>query len=207
MKTFLFIILIIINSCTKKEITQDQIIETYPQKEVVHNPKTCEISEIPIASVFSINPIFYKLIGYKKILIVESVQKNTLYFSSEICIAKKLYFKKNIPIEAGKYKNVSPYQIYDFIYPNERAVKIAFENIKFELKKISTQNNYEYFDYFNGVSYVYFLALDKKKITTIRFSAVNGINEYNKIIDFCKKNKNTFQEIIFVDATGAEKIK
>lgn len=207
MKVFLFIILIIINSCAKQEIKQDQIIEAYPQKEVVHNPETCKISEIPITPVSSINPIFHRLIGNKKILNVESVQKNTLYFSSEICIAKNLYFKKNLPIKAGKYKNESPYQIYDFIYPNEDAIKTAYENIKFELKKVSTQNNYEYFDYFKGVYYFYFFDLNNKKITILRFSATNGIQDYNAIIDFCKKNKDSFQEIILVDTNGAEIIK
>lgn len=204
MKTLLFILLISINSCAQKEVKQNQGEEDYPQKIELNNDELCEISTITSSSI---TPIFFKLIGTNKISEVESIQKNTLYLSNEKCIAKNLYFKNNQPIEAGKYKNESPYQVYDFIYLNQDVVKVAFENIKLELKKLSIENNYEYFDYFKSVNYVYFFNLKENKITIVRFSGVNGIYDYNHIIDFSNKNKDYFTEIIFVDVTGYEVIK
>ncbi|KMQ65324.1 hypothetical protein ACM39_16765 [Chryseobacterium sp. FH2] len=208
----LFLILILLftinfNSCVKKQVEKDISIETYPPKKEINNTLLCKISEIPLTSPSSITPIFLKLINPKTILKIESIHKNTLYHSNEECLAKNLYFQKNLPQEAGKYKNESQYQIYDFIYSNSEETEVAFENLKFELKKIEKQNNYEYFDYFKGVNYVYFFNPNEKKITIICFSGTNDIINYEKILGFCAKYQSSFKEIIFVDVTGVEKIK
>ncbi len=212
----IIILLFLINifSCSKKNIENDNvIIETYgwgeePQIEHKEYDTTqCTIPYIPLTEITSITPIFIReLISPEKISEVISVQENTLYHPTELCIAKNLYFKKNLPRQAGKYKNKSPFIIYDFIYSNEKETNIAFESLKSELKKINTPYNYEYFDYFKGTSYFYFINIKDKKIIAVCFSAVNGDKDYNLLISFCEKYKSQFQEIIYVDATRTEKI-
>ncbi|MCU7617071.1 hypothetical protein NZ698_07670 [Chryseobacterium sp. PBS4-4] len=97
--------------------------------------------------------------------------------------------------------------IYDFIYDDNNQYQITGANLKNELEKLNIDNNYEYFDYFKGNGFVYFLDKINNKITVVSFSEVSGNQEYEIMKKFADEHKSEFDEIIFANATSMETLK
>lgn len=171
------------------------------------NKVSCEIPEIKIATEETRNNIFVNELFLDKNLKATSLKQSSLFHKSEECMAKRLYFEKNFPSEAVEYKNNGPYLLYDFIYPTIEETQIAYENLTGELDRQSKKIDNVQFDYFKGSSYLFFLDKNAKKISITVCSAVQNVKNHELIINFAKKNKDKFDEILLGSPTGFEIIK
>ena len=211
-KTVLVMLGIIIYSCNDKKVQSKEVISSSydtlesppPKPEYLNDKKKYVLPSIASINVKDINPVFLELLRDKKILRTENLDTNKSFINGSVRNTYNLYYKGKFPIRAGEYKNVGNFMIYDFIYADNNQYIIAHDNLKNELKKLNSSNNHEYFDYFKGSGFVYFLDKINNKITVISFSEVSGNHEYEIMKKFADKHKSGFDEIIFADATGME---
>lgn len=214
-KTVLVIFGLIVYSCNDKKIQNKEItsssydsLESPPPKpEYLNDKKKYVLPSITNINVEDINPVFLELLRDKKILRTENLDTNKSFINGSARNTYNLYYKGKFPTRAGEYKNEGNFIIYDLIYADDNQYILAHDNLKNELKKLNNSNNYEYFDYFKGVGFVYFFDKEKGKISIVSFSGVSGNHEHEIMKKFADKHKSEFDGIIFASATGMKIIK